>query len=100
MAITANSGKKTATKTTGSKNMTFLTGGSVVFDAVYTPGGKQSVHALLAEPDAVHFLNETYRHCKATAITADGLELINQSYIGSKLKSGDTDGKSWHIARC
>jgi catalase len=72
-------------------DMSFLTGTSVVFDAVYVPGGEKSIHALLAEPDAVHFINEAYRHCKAIAATGKGADLISQSYVGAKLKSGNAD---------
>jgi catalase len=75
-------------------DMSFLTGTSVVFDAVYIPGGEKSIKALLSEPDALHFINEAYRHCKAIAATGKGVELINQSYVGAKLKSGDASAKA------
>jgi len=55
---------------------------------------KKSIKALLSEPDAIHFINEAYRHCKAIAATGKGVELINQSYVGAKLKSGDADAKA------
>ena len=75
-------------------DMSFLTGTSVVFDAVYVPGGEKSIKALLSEPDAIHFINEAYRHCKAIATTGKGIELINQSYVGAKLKGGNADAKA------
>jgi catalase len=75
-------------------DMSFLTGTSVVFDAIYVPGGEKSIKALLSEPDAIHFINEAYKHCKAIAATGKGIELINQSYVGAKLKSGDADAKA------
>ena len=46
---------------------TWLTTGSVLFDAVYVPGGKQSVETLGGEPDAFQFVNEAFKHCKAIA---------------------------------
>jgi catalase len=53
-----------------------LTASSVLFDAVYVPGGEPSVRALTAERDAVEFVTEAYRHCKAIAATGDGATLI------------------------
>jgi catalase len=61
----------------------FLTTASVLFDAVYVPGGEQSVAALLKEADAVHFVNEAYKHCKTIAATGAGVELLRASYIGA-----------------
>jgi catalase len=41
----------------------FLTAASVFYDAVYVPGGNNSVATLAAEANAVHFLNEAFKHC-------------------------------------
>lgn len=46
----------------------FVTTGSVLFDAVYVPNGEQSISSLKKEGDAVHFLNEAYMHCKPIAV--------------------------------
>lgn len=54
---------------------------SVLFDAVYIPGGKKSVKALAAEADAVHFIAEAYKHCKAIGYDADAAEIINLTGI-------------------
>lgn len=59
----------------------FLTTSSVLFDAVYIPSGKKSVNALIAEPDAIHFMNQAYKHCKPIAVDEYGVELLNNSYI-------------------
>lgn len=48
-----------------------LTSASVFYDAVFVPGGKKSISMLGVEPDAIHFLNEAYKHCKAIAFTED-----------------------------
>ena len=40
---------------------------SVLFDAVYIPGGEKSAATLADEPDAIEFVNEAFRHCKAIA---------------------------------
>jgi catalase len=60
---------------------TFLTAASVLFDAVYIPGGAKSVEALKAEADAVHFINEAYKHCKAIAADGEGKGLIDVSSV-------------------
>ena len=62
-------------------DQTFLTTASVLFDAVYVPGGEGSIEALLEEQDPVHFVNEAYKHCKAIAIDNEGIELLNATYI-------------------
>lgn len=70
----------------------FLTTSSVLYDAVYVPGGSKSVNALLYEPDAIHFINEAYRHCKAIAVDGDGVLLIKASYISVDEKSTALEG--------
>ncbi|MES2690142.1 MAG: catalase, partial [Bacteroidota bacterium] len=45
----------------------FLIATSVVYDAVYVPGGAKSIQTLKAEPNALHFVNEAFRHCKPIA---------------------------------
>ncbi|MEO6392598.1 MAG: catalase [Pyrinomonadaceae bacterium] len=57
----------------------FLTAASVLFDAVFVPGGDRSIAALGAEPDAVHFVNEAFKHCKAIAATGEGVDFINDT---------------------
>ena len=57
-------------------NFSFLTTSSVLFDAVYVPGGEASVKALTAERDAVEFVTEAYRHCKPIGATGEGIELL------------------------
>jgi catalase len=59
----------------------FLTAASVLFDAVFVPAGKKSVQALQGEADAVHFLNEAYKHCKAIAAEGDGVTLLEITHI-------------------
>jgi catalase len=74
-------------------DFSLLTASSVFFDAVYIPGGKESVAALLKEPDAVHFVNEAYKHCKPIAAVGDGVDLLRASYIGRELPAGNGTGK-------
>jgi catalase len=68
---------------------TFLTAASVMYDALYLPGGKQSVEALKQEGDAIHFINETFRHCKAIGASGEGIELVQHSHLnGLRLAEG------------
>ncbi|SEW54152.1 catalase HPII [Chitinophaga arvensicola] len=62
-------------------DQSFLGAASVLFDAVYVPGGKTSADALVKEPAALHFINEAYKHCKAIAVTGDGLKVLKATYL-------------------
>jgi catalase len=64
-------------------DFSLLTAASVLFDGVYIPGGAKSVEALLQEPDAIHFINETYTHCKPIGAWKDGTRLVTASYVGA-----------------
>jgi catalase len=66
-------------------DQSFLQAASVLFDAAYIPGGGKSVQILINEPDAIHFVNELYKHCKVIGTEAEGVELLKASYIGKKL---------------
>jgi catalase len=60
---------------------TFLTSASVLFDAIYVPGGAESVETLKMQGDAVHFINEAFKHCKPIVAIAEGVELLKTSDI-------------------
>lgn len=62
-------------------DQTFLTSASVMFDAVYVAGGTQSIATLKENGDAIHFINEAFRHCKAIAATGEGVELLKESSL-------------------
>ena len=59
---------------------------SVLFDAVYVPGGEKSAAALADEPDAVEFINEAFRHCKAIAGSGAGVNFLKEETYVSKAK--------------
>jgi catalase len=60
---------------------TFLTAASVLYDAVFVPGGGQSVATLRSDGGALHFINEAFVHCKAIGAATDGLDLLLASNI-------------------
>ncbi len=64
----------------------FKTTASVEYDAVYLPDGQYS-KALMEEAEAIHFINEAYKHCKAIAADGSGEDLINESAIGRKIRN-------------
>jgi catalase len=55
-----------------------LTTSSVLFDAVYVPGGEGSIAGLSQERDALDFVVEAYRHCKPIAATTEGVRLLRE----------------------
>lgn len=72
-------------------DQSFLHTASVLFDAVFIPSGVKSAEELSNEPDAIHFVNEMYKHCKVIASEGDGKEVLKASYIGKKLTDKNTD---------
>jgi catalase len=84
----------------GEVNIDFslLTVGSVLFDAVYVPGGEKSVETLKGEGKALHFINEAYKHCKAIAATGAGIDLLRASYFGAeRLPASNNAGNQIHV---
>ena len=50
---------------------------SIAFDAVFVPGGKESVKALSGDGVALHFLLEAYKHLKAIAVVGEAKQLLD-----------------------
>jgi catalase len=79
------------TGTSGAKitvQQSFLIATSVVFDAVYIAGGD----ALVDEPDALHFVEEAYKHCKPMAAEAGTDDFLSYTYIGNIISEEGYDG--------
>ena len=65
-----------------------MTVSSVLYDAVYIPGGSKSVSALMQKTEAVEFISQAYKHCKAIAFETEKLlPLIEKTMINEDLKS-------------
>jgi len=56
-----------------------LTTSSVLFDAVYIPGGRKSVDSLLKCPEAVDFVRQAYKHFKPLAVSDEGMDLFSSA---------------------
>ncbi len=74
--ITAKDGKQTeAVKD-------FTTANAVLYDAVYVPGGAQSIESLKKTADARDFINEAYKHAKPLAAADEGVDLLQATDAG------------------
>ncbi len=58
-----------------------LTTESVLYDALYVPGGSKSVEALKKAPKAPKIVNETLKHCKAIAADSGAMEFLKNTYL-------------------
>jgi catalase len=52
-----------------------------LYDAIYIPGGKESIETLKMLGDAVHFINEAFRHCKPLGATGKGVEFLKAANL-------------------
>jgi catalase len=66
----------------------FLNAASVMYDAVYIPGGTQSVGTFADDGDIIHFLNEAYKHCKPIAGNNDAMQVIENTAFAKAIKAG------------
>jgi catalase len=60
---------------------TFLTTASVLYDAIYVPGGERSIEALTAHGDPLSFIQEAFKHFKPLAATGEGVDLMMQANL-------------------
>jgi catalase len=61
---------------------TYANSSSVLFDAVYVPGGAKSIAMLKDLPDALRFIDEAYKHGKPIAASSEGVDLVKAAQIG------------------
>ena len=73
-------------------DFSFLTGSSVLFDAIFVPGGEASIEALSAEAAASEFVSEAYKHCKAIAATGAGVDFVQQALVAAYKTDEDQEG--------
>lgn len=60
---------------------TFLTTTSVLYDAIYVPGGTKSINTLNAYGEAQDFVHEAFKHFKPIAALAEGVDLLMHSNL-------------------
>ena len=66
---------------------TFFNSSSVLFDAVFVPGGENTA-TLESNDNVIEFINDAYRHCKVIGFHADLQDLWEKTTIGNKLAAG------------
>ena len=76
-------------------DFSFLTASSVLFDAVYVPGGEASVNTLKGVLEVIEFLTEAYKHCKTIAADGAGSEILRLA--GLSVDSGVLAGSEGDI---
>ena len=69
-------------------NKNYVSAGSIMYDAVYVPGGRQSVDTLLNQGDSQHFVNEAFKHAKAIGASNEGIDLLASSQIQGAMMAG------------
>jgi catalase len=63
---------------------------SVLYDAVVVPGGPDSVHTLIRDGYAMHFVIEAFKHHKPVAAFGTGVELLERASLnGVKVARND-----------
>ncbi|NLD72796.1 MAG: catalase HPII, partial [Chloroflexi bacterium] len=73
----------------------YVSTASVLFDAVYVPGGRASIDSLKTHGEALHFVSEAFKHCKPVAAMAEGVELLKAASLpGVKLAGARAGGKA------
>jgi len=80
MIISKTGGKVSTTTGQIEVDKMFVAAASVLFDAVLIPGGA-GAHALTKQGDAIHFINEAFRHCKAIGALTDGIDVLRISQL-------------------
>ncbi|AWA30345.1 catalase HPII [Flavobacterium magnum] len=70
---------------------TFLNTSSVLFDAVYIPGGT-AISIIAEDPDVLDFINEAYKHCKVIGAEGEGIDLLANTYFASKTSNNEDAG--------
>lgn len=69
----------------------FSTTSSVMYDAVFVPGGEKSAGNLKSQGKALHFINEAFKHCKPIGAAGEGIELLRASGIsGIQFANGES----------
>lgn len=62
---------------------------SVLYDAVLVPDGAEAVNALAAEPAAVRFVEEAYRHGKPLAVLGEATRLLTAAKLPGEVVLGE-----------
>lgn len=61
---------------------TYAGASSVLYDALYIPGGAESVSKLMCNGAVIHFINEIYKHFKPIGLCGEAVDLLAKTSIG------------------
>lgn len=70
-------------------DQSYLNAASVLFDAVYVPGGASAIKTLLSIDAVLAFIDEAFKHCKPLAIDKEASELFEATYAAKKVSLKD-----------
>jgi catalase len=65
---------------------------SVLFDAVFVPGGAENVDVLLEQGNAKHFVAEMFKHKKPIAAMGEGIDLLGSVELPGVDLADEGDG--------
>ena len=57
----------------------FISVSSVLYDAIFVPGGEKSIEALSHQGFAISFINEAFKHCKTIGATSEAIGLLKEA---------------------
>jgi catalase len=69
----------------------YVSSASVMYDAVLVAGGAASAAALKQHGDAMHWINETFKHCKTVGAIGEGVEVLQLARLPG-VTLADSDG--------
>jgi catalase len=75
-------------------DFSLLTASSVLFDAVYVPGGEASIKSLLRENESANFVLEAFRHCKTIGASGAGVDLLRAAGIPTPAVDDGSNGET------
>lgn len=70
----------------------YVSASSVLYDAVYIPGGQQSIDAMKQQGYVINFINEAFKHCKAIGASSEAVGLLAETGIAD-VKLADSTSK-------
>lgn len=74
-----------------------ITTASVLYDAIFVPGGARSVDAMMYQGDVLHFITEAYKHGKPIAASGEGLNLFRKAALFGATLAGEENTVLSHM---
>ena len=71
-----------------------VTTSSVLYDAVFIPGGEKSIEEMKKQGAVILFINESFKHCKTLGLTDEAIGLLEESSVRDITTAGETSVKA------